>query len=509
VTAILNPPVRQKRLPDPPPFVVKGQLVKLFAARDDEILFDGPRGTGKSRPMAEYIVRYALAYQGCRILVVRKNRSTMGQSTLVTLEQVIQMLHPPALKHRPNRDHVLSYFIGSSEIIIKGCEDEQKLRSVECSGVWADECNELSLDNWELIQGSIRWPVGAWNFMIGTCNPDSDQHWLWLRFKAGKLRRIQSSHKDNPSVTEKYLTRLGNLTGVRRKRYFEGIWTAAEGQVYDNYNAELNEITVKLKPGTDEPDYDSLGISWFFAAVDWGHTAAGVVGVWGVDLKGRLYEVAEVYFTRKGSAWWCNVISDLNEKFKLRAIVCDPSDSAMISDFNLRLGYHPKSPDALAFGANNKRANSGIGDLAGINLVREMIGPQADGKPALYFVRGNQPMGIDQNLRDVGLPCATTEEVPGYVYAKTPEGKMVKDVTDKNCVDHGLDQTRYACMFARYKDMSDPLELPKDDPESYGALYGHNALMATYKAAERDGENYDEIIEEIIAENQAHNGSEY
>lgn len=476
-------------------FTVRGKLVKLFSSREPELLFDGPRGTGKTRPMCEYVVSYALASPGSRVAVVRKTRKSMTESTLVTLEGVLQRLCPEALTGC-SRSHVQSYRIGKSEIVITGCDDENKLRGLEASIIWVDECNELTVNEWESLQGALRWPVAKWRSIIGTCNPDSDQHWLWRRFKDGRLARIQSSHEDNPSVTNEYLERLSRLTGVRRKRFFEGMWTAAEGHVLEGFDEEHNVIDVpRNADGT--LDYDSLSISWYFAAMDWGHSAAGCMGVWGVDLDGRLIEVAEIYQSKKTTSWWCNQLVKMNERFPLRAIVADPSRPDMIADFNTALGYVPETPNAICFGANNKRASSG-GDLAGINLLCDAVVKQPDGKPRIMFVRDNLVLGIDQALRDAGLPCCTVEEVPSYVWAKTKDGLYIKDMTDPNCPDHGLDQARYAVMFVRHHDMSDPVPVvPKDDPESYGALYKHNTIMAAMKVAEEENIPFDEVMQDL------------
>lgn len=486
-------------LTEHPPFVLRGQAKKLWACREPEILFDGPRGTGKTRPMCEYIVRYAMANQGCRIAVVRKSRKSMSQSTLVTLELVLGMLYPKALTGCL-RTHVQSYWIGTSEIIATGCDDEEKLRGMEVSLIWVDECTELTLNDWESIGNALRWPVAPWRTIIGTCNPDSDQHWMWLRFKDGRIKRIQSSHLDNPALPPDYLPRLARQTGVRRKRYFEGIWTAAVGQVLDDFDPNENVIDCPTK-ADGEFDYDALHISWYFASMDWGHAAAGCMGIWGVDLSNKIYEVAEIYFTKKLSGWWCDALADMNKRFRLAAVVCDPSRPDMIGEFNLRLGYHPEAPDAICFGANNKRATSLTGDLAGINLMCEMVSKRNDGGRALYFIRDNQPYGIDQDLRDAGMPCSTIEEIPSYVWAKTSDERWLKDQVDKNVpADHGLDQTRYACMFARYRDMSEPPHVPKDDPETYGALYGHNRMVKAIEVAHEDGLTIEEVLEEMGVE---------
>lgn len=475
------------------PFVLRGQAKKLWLCRDPEVLFDGKRGSGKSRPMCEYIVRYALANQGCRVAVVRKTRKSLSQTTLVTLESVLRDLCPSALTGC-QRSHVERYMVGESELIPIGCDDEEKLRGLEVSVLWIDEGTELLLKDYESLQGSVRWPIAPWHISIITCNPDSDMHWIWRLFKDGRLTRIESSHADNPAVTQEYLDRLSRLTGIARKRFYEGIWCAAEGQVLEAYDPDVNCITLREKPdGT--PDYDSLSISWYFATMDWGLAGAGCMAVWGVDLENRIYQVAEIYFQKKYPNWWCEAVVEMNKRFRLAAIVCDPARPDMIGDFNIRLGYHPEAPDAICFGANNKRANTVGNDMAGVALMAEMMSKQADGKPALYFVRDNQPYGIDQDLRDQGLPVSALEEIPSYVFAKSTDGRYLRDVIDKNCIDHGLDNVRYACMFARYRDLSESPGVPKDEPESYGALYGHNRMVAAIEAAQVDGVSIEEAME--------------
>ncbi len=479
-----------------PSFRLQGKLLKLFSSRDPEILFDGPRGTGKTRPMCEYCVSYAMAFPGSRVVIVRKTRKSMTETTLVTLELVLRRLHPEALTDC-SRGHVSSYRVGSSDLIVTGCDDEEKLRGLEASIIWVDECNELTIDDWESLQGALRWPIGKWHTIIGTCNPDSDQHWMWKRFRDGRITRIQSSHKDNPVVTKEYLHRLSRLTGIRRKRFWEGIWTKAEGQILDAWDEDYNVITVPER-ADGEPDYDALSISWYFAAMDWGHSAAGCLGVWGVTLDGRLIETAEIYYTKKTTSWWCDQLAHLNRKFALRAIVADPSRPDMIADFNTCLGYNPEAPDAICFGANNKRASSGAGDLAGINLMCDAVQRDASGKPRVMYARDNLVLGIDQDLRDAGLPCCSIEEVSNFCWAKSKEGLYIKDVVDPKAQAHGMDQTRYALMFARHYDMADAVPvIPKDEPGTYGAMYKHNAVMAAMKVAEEEGLPFDEVYADL------------
>lgn len=480
---------------DPRVYRAFGGAAKLFACRAPEILYDGPRGNGKSRAAAEYIVAYMKRYQGCRILILRKTRASLSQTFLVTFEQVLALRHPRALVG-PERSHRSSYRVGKSEAVVSGCDLESRQRSGEYSLIFVEECNELFENDWESVQGSLRWaPGGGPHQIIGCCNPDGPSHWLWKRHLRslnkqdplhGQFQRIQGLHSDNPSLPPSYLARLSRLTGVRRKRMYEGLWVAAEGQVMDNFDEAIHWIEPPkktLKDGTEVVDYDALSISWYFGAMDWGTTRAGCLGVWGVDLGGRLYEVAEVYFKKRGIEWWKDVAVEMNRQFPMRAIVCDPSRPDMIASFNTALGYDPEAIDAIAMGANNKRASSPGGDLAGIDLMAEMLNPSpVDKKPRLYFLRDNTPYGIDRDLREEGRPCSTVEEVSSWVWKKMPDGRLQKDQTEDNCDDHGWDQTRYACTFARGKDLGDLPRRPVDEPGTMGALTQHQELIDEIEA---------------------------
>jgi phage terminase large subunit len=466
-----------------------GGAAKLLSCRAPEILFDGPRGTGKSRAVAEYLIQYAIRFPGTRILVLRKTRASLSESFLVTFEGRLAVRCPSALS-MVQRSHRTKYTIGASEIVISGLDMESRQRSGEYALIFVEEANELTENDWEMVQGCLRWKDGGgYHQIVGACNPDSPGHWLWKRHRkslTGELagfQRIASRHTDNPSLDADYLERLSRLSGVRRKRYFEGEWFAAEGQVFDNFSEDRHWITVpEDKDG--KRDYNALSISWYFASADWGTSKPGCLGIWGVDVEGRLYEVAEVYFAGKRTAWWADALVELNRRFPIRIGVGDPARPDMITEMNLALGYRPDGPEAIFFKADNKRASSPNGDMGGLNLVHDWLDPQSDGRPRLFFCRDNTPFGIDSALRESGKPCSTVEETPSYVWAKNAEGNQDKDSTDQRCEDHGWDQTRYACTFARGKDLSGEKVIPPDEPGTYGDLYGHNELMAEMQAEE-------------------------
>ncbi len=66
--------------------------------------------------------------------------------------------------------------------------------------------------------------------------------------------RLISRHEDNPSLTPEYLDRLSQLTSHRRARLYLGIWAAAEGAVFPEFE-EATHVIDRFTPPADWPWY--------------------------------------------------------------------------------------------------------------------------------------------------------------------------------------------------------------------------------------------------------------
>src|SRR6185295_13090648 len=69
------------------PYTPHGAAREMFYSRDEEILLDGPAGTGKSRAILEKFHLCCMKYPGIRALILRKTRESMTESVLVTFEE--------------------------------------------------------------------------------------------------------------------------------------------------------------------------------------------------------------------------------------------------------------------------------------------------------------------------------------------------------------------------------------------------------------------------------------
>jgi len=111
-------------------------------------------------------------------------------------------------------------------------DNVDRIMSSEYDIICVFEATEITENDWEFLLSRLRNDVLSYQQAIADCNPSHPRHWLWLRAKAGKTRRLKSEFTDNPSIQDKYIERLSQLSGHRRSRLYEGLWAAAEGLVY-------------------------------------------------------------------------------------------------------------------------------------------------------------------------------------------------------------------------------------------------------------------------------------
>lgn len=460
-------------------FVRRGSVRRLFEMEaegrfPEEVLLEGPAGTGKSRGWGEFLYKLTQKYPGTRGAVLRKTRVSLTESFLVTWENEV-LLPDDEARQGPTRAHRQSYsWKNGTEVWTGGLDNPTRLYSAQFDWIYVQEATELTLDEWERLNRALRNYKMPFQFLGGDCNPDAPQHWLNQRCNQGKCVRLLSRHKDNPSVKPAYLKRLSDLTGVRRRRLFDGEWCAAEGAVWQDFDRAIHVIQ---KPEATETQtaLQALDVRYTFGSVDWGYDAPGVFAVWGVDGEGRMICLAEVYRTNETLEWWTNVAVGLDKEFNLLSIVCDPSRPDAIKTFNLALASSRGGAlSGVARGADNRRASSGQGDLSGIDLVRQRLAPREDNRPRIMWLADCLREGRDPRLIEMGAPCSTVEEIPSVVYRQVNDGSANLEHTDPKCADHGFDQTRYAASFANEREWGPAqVEKPKYDEGTLGHLFGH------------------------------------
>lgn len=140
------------------------------------------------------------------------------------------------------------YWNNGSEILLKDLyaypadPNFDSLGSLEITGAFIDECNQITYKAWQIVKSRIRYKIkelGIMPKMLGTCNPA--KNWVYANFylkqKNGTIesdkRFIQALPKDNPHLPASYLESLLTLDENSKQRLYYGNWE------YDNDPAKL------------------------------------------------------------------------------------------------------------------------------------------------------------------------------------------------------------------------------------------------------------------------------
>lgn len=139
-----------------------------------------------------------------------------------------------------------------SEIILKDLflypsdPNFDSLGSLEITGAFIDECNQVTHKAWTVVKSRIRFKLREYDIipkLMGTCNPS--KNWVYkLFYRPGKesnlpiyRKFIQSLPKDNPHLPESYIESLSQMDEVSKQRLLLGNWE------YDDDKAALISYT--------------------------------------------------------------------------------------------------------------------------------------------------------------------------------------------------------------------------------------------------------------------------
>jgi phage terminase large subunit len=413
-----------------------GGALELFEAREAEALLAGPSGTGKSRAALEKLHFMALKYPALQALILRKTKESLAHSGLITFEKCVMARTPRAARWYAKAGEWR--YENGSRLVCGGMDRVGKIMSSEYDIIYVQEATELSEDEWEHLTTRLRGQAAGFNQMIACANPAGPSHWLKKRAAAGRLKLIESRHEDNPLLWDAqagsytpfgatYLAKLDALTGVRHQRLRKGLWVAAEGAVYDEFDWNLHVRAARdAFAGAARPPR-----SWRrFWAVDFGYTQPFVWQAWAEDPQSKtLYRFAELYHTgllvEEAAGMILTWMGRTGEDFP-SAIICD-HDAEDRATLRKKLGV----PTVAA-----KKSVS-----PGIQAVKTRLISQVRGEGKGLVLLSGCGLATDEKLLDAKLPSATEEEVECYVWR---DG--VKDSEPLKANDHGLDAMRYLVM---------------------------------------------------------------
>lgn len=429
-------------------YAPRGAAKALMESRAPEVLASGPAGTGKSRAALEKLNLVCLRNPGAKCLIVRKTAVSLTTSALTTYRELVakEAIACGAVRfYGGSRQTPPQYqYHNGSVINIGGMDAPTRVMSTEYDLIFAQEAIELTVDDWEALSSRLRHGRVSFQQLVADTNPAQPTHWLKERCNRGDCLLLESRHEDNPRLFNAdgtstaygrdYIARLDRLTGVRYQRLRLGKWVAAEGQIWERWDAAVHVV----------PRFPIPGEWTRYWAVDFGFTNPFVWQDWAIDGDGRMYLTREVYQTRRTVDEHAAAILD----------VVSEADPARPGDLRVRRWREPRPRyiicDHDAEGRQTLSNALGIGTIPadkrvieGIQAVDRRLRRDWGGKPGLV-VLADSVVSRDQDLVDAKKPIGLTEEVPGYVWAIKPGGDLKEEPSKVD--DHSCDAARYTAM---------------------------------------------------------------
>lgn len=230
----------------------------VYYLKDDEtneVLYGGAAGGGKSAFGCLWLIEMCQTYAGSRWLMGRSKLKTLKDTTLNTFFDLTSELGLTD-QFRYNAQSNIIYWNNGSEIILKDLflypsdPNFDSLGSLEITGAFIDECNQIVYKAWQVVKSRIRYKLREFGLipkMLGTCNPA--KNWVYPNFyqakKDGNLpvyrKFIQALPTDNHHLPASYLKSLLELDENSRQRLYYGNWE------FDNDPASLITYLAILK----------------------------------------------------------------------------------------------------------------------------------------------------------------------------------------------------------------------------------------------------------------------
>ena len=183
---------------------------KLKNADTRFVINYGGAGSGKSYAQAQNEVLRSLESTQ-KILVLRKVGETLRDSVIpLVVDEIISKWGISHVFNYNKTDRVLTNKINSSQIIFRGFDDPEKIKSIQgITRIWIEEASEFTEEDVKQLDLRLR---GADDLqMTLTFNPIDENHWIKKYFFDSKISGcsiFQTNYKDNKFIDARFRERL-------------------------------------------------------------------------------------------------------------------------------------------------------------------------------------------------------------------------------------------------------------------------------------------------------------
>ncbi len=296
----------------------------------DAIICDGAVRSGKTLCLGLSFVLWATArFRGQQFALCGKTTESVRRNLLTSVLPVLEELGF-TWEEKVSRNKLLLRLGGrENTFYLFGGKDESSaglIQGVTLAGVLLDEAALMPRSFVE--QACARCSVEGARFWF-SCNPEGPAHWFYREWICKAEERnalhLRFFMEDNPVLTPATRARYERaFQGAFYRRFVLGEWTAAEGLVYDFFDAE----TFVQPVPAGEAD------RWVISC-DYGTVNPTSLGLWG-RFGGVWYRVKEYYYDarlekrQQTDQEYAARLRELAGDREIEAVVADPSAASFL-----------------------------------------------------------------------------------------------------------------------------------------------------------------------------------
>lgn len=329
----------------------------------DGIIADGAIRSGKTVSMSLSFVMWAMSsFNGQNFAMCGKTIGSFRRNVLFWLKLMLKSRGYQVTDHRADNLVIVTRGDVENYFYIFGGKDERSqdlIQGITLAGVFFDEV-ALMPESF-VNQATGRCSVDGSKFWFN-CNPDGPYHWFKLNWidkcKDKNLLYLHFTMDDNLSLSEKVKERYRSMyTGVFYKRYIQGLWSMAEGIIYDMFDPDKHVKKISDFIG-------NLLNAGRYVSIDYGTQNATAMLLWNKGIDKIWYCTREYYYSgrdegkQKTDSEYADDLKEWLNGVNIRAIIVDPSAASFIAELRKR-GYKVL------------KANNDVED--GIRLVGTML----------------------------------------------------------------------------------------------------------------------------------------
>ena len=296
----------------------------------EAVICDGAVRSGKTLCMGlSFFLWACTAFRGQRFGVCGKTISSLRRNVLAELLPKLRAIGFSVTEKRTENLVRVSFRGRTNDFYIFGGRDESSsalIQGITFAGVLLDEVALMPRSFVE--QACARCSVTGSRLWFN-CNPEGPHHWFYTEWILGAQKRnclyLHFTMEDNPSLSMQIRQRYARLySGVFYRRFVLGQWVAAEGRVYDFFDA------------SQAPPVPQGEFSQWYISCDYGTVNPASFGLWG-EQNGVWYRVNEFYFDSRREmrqmtdAEYADALKKLAGGRRITAVIVDPSAASFIT----------------------------------------------------------------------------------------------------------------------------------------------------------------------------------